>query len=84
MWSPGMWSRRSRQLVLHRFTELYASRDHKGNFFWNRAHDSKLYFQVMPPPSGDFGFDMHLRAFPATADDWEAKGRALLRDAQHV
>ena len=63
---------------LYRYPQLYATRKHAGNFFWNRAYDNKLYMQVAVPASGSFGYTMHLEAFGrATEDDFEAQGLAL-------
>ena len=64
---------------LYCYPRLYPTRNHQGNFFWNRAYDNKLYMQVAVPASGSFGYSMRLQAYDATGADWAEKGLALLR-----
>jgi hypothetical protein len=64
---------------LYSYPELYQTKVHEGNFFWNRAGDNKLYMQVTVPEAGAFGYDMHLQAFDATSSNYVDKGLVLLR-----
>ena len=66
---------------LYEFPETYASLHSKGNFWWNREYDNKLYFQVQvpPQPGSRFGFALRQRAYAADASSWESVGRQLLR-----
>jgi hypothetical protein len=65
---------------LYSYPDLYPTRAHQGNFFWNRHYDNKLYMQVTVPSEGTFGYSMNLVAFAAAnSTDAMAKGRALLQ-----
>lgn len=72
--------------ALYLYPEVYEGTKRHKTFIWDRPRDNKLY--ICPKVKGkghevgdSFEFQIQFIPFEATADDWQTKGKALMKTA---
>jgi len=66
--------------AVYAYPEVYPSMEGKGNMFWNRKGDNKLYLKVDPKRviGEEFAYSVRLKAFKADEAAWESVARQVL------